>query len=60
MSLPRCPHGVYNPKGDGEPSDRCSVCTPPVPLTLAEEAYMRLMTQPKTEYCETEIIEQEP
>lgn len=60
MSMPRCPHGTFNPQGDGEPSKYCSICTPPTPLTTVEEAYMRLMAQPKVEYCEPEIIEQEP
>ena len=59
MSLPRCPHGVYSPNGDGEPSASCSICTPLVPLTPAEAAYMRLMAQPRIEYCEPDIIDQE-
>jgi hypothetical protein len=40
MPIPRCPHGVYSPYGDGQPSEYCTGCTVPImriTLTLVEE-----------------------
>lgn len=37
--IPRCPHGVYSPDGDGLPSAYCSGCTSPSdPLPPADPA----------------------
>lgn len=58
--LVKCKHGVYGAAPPDFISPACSICTPPIPLTPAEEAYMHLMAQPKVEYCEPEIIKQEP
>jgi hypothetical protein len=35
--LPRCPHGIYSPDGDGLPARYCQACTPPVALTDEEK-----------------------
>jgi hypothetical protein len=31
MTLPRCPHDVYSPDGDGKPCYACSGCFVPDP-----------------------------
>jgi hypothetical protein len=58
-TLVKCKHGVYGATAPDLISPACSICTPPIPLTPAESAYMRLMAQPRIEYCEPDIIDQE-
>jgi len=38
--IPRCPHGIYSPDGDGLPARYCQACTPPEPLTDDEKRMM--------------------
>lgn len=35
-NIPRCPHGMYSPDGDGKPARYCTLCTEP-PVVTEEE-----------------------
>jgi hypothetical protein len=36
-SIPRCPHGMYNPDGDGLPARYCTLCTEPPEISQEEK-----------------------